>query len=313
MRYVTQLGKITSTISLVGLLAVAGVSSAQAASVAEAGVVVKAGASLTVQMTPHAFENIILTDPPLTPEGTGICGEAGLHPIEQDTSALHYHDEVRNNVVTAIPDPGYEFAKGIQTVRIIDYKYFPCGDPSMFIVKIDAPQFGRVCDPADKQIILSDTTDKPYYYVIQEGSVIAVAKPDHIIQQDTINVWPIVLSNTPCESATSPAVTVPVQPSPVDQTPAAAPVAPVPNEAPIASVEQPAVKAAEPAVQAAITPPTSGDNVDVDASSTVSSKTELANTGPKAVTFWLGIGMMALAGGVTLVIRRWLFLAGQAK
>jgi hypothetical protein len=183
----------------------------------------------------------------------------------------------------------------------------------MFIVRIDVPKFGRVCDPADKQVILSDTANKPYYYVIRDGSVVAVAKPDHIIQQDTINSWPIVLSDAPCESATVPVVAVPVQSSPVDQAPVVAPAASVPDEVPVAPVKQPAVKTVEPAVKAAAVPLASVGSAEVDSSVQASSKANLAETGPSALGFWFGVGLVALAVGGILVSRRWLFSTGRVS
>jgi hypothetical protein len=264
MRY-AKLGKISSTVSLMALLAAAGMSSAQAASPTLAGVGSTMSVASSAKMTPHVFENSIITDPPLPPGESGLCGQAGLEPVFQDTSALHYHYEVRNNVITAVADPGSEFADTItleQRTFLFNPAYYSCPEdtnvpnPSIWITQIDAPHFGRVCDPADKQVVLPSTEDKLYYYLIQDGEVIATEKDtNHIIQQDTIRRWPIVLSSESCDEVT---VIQPPAPS-GEQTDAVAsePQAEAQvdvSAAPVALSAAPAVETAAP-VTAVVAPP----------------------------------------------------------
>lgn len=308
-----KLGKVTSIVSLAALLAAAGMSSARAATPMSAAASATNEVLSSVELTPHIFEKTIITLPPLAPRESGLCGQAGLDPILPDTAGLHYHYEVRNNVVTAVADEGYEFDASItENMRkwILNPAYYSCPDPvapspvvpnpDMFIVHIDAPKFGRLCDPANEQIVLSDTTDKPYYYFIQNGKVIAREKTsDHIIQQDTISVWPIELSTEPCEIA----------------APVAKPVPPAAEEPDVSTGDDPAsivsasgevndISAAPVAASVApVTESVPSMEAAVEDSTAAALPNELANTGMNWFAFGLCLIALSLGTGTVLWAR----------
>lgn len=287
MRY-AKLGKVTSTVSLMALLAAAGMSSAQAAPTVQANVSVKSGVSLT----PHIFEKAI-TIQPLAPEPSGLCGEAGLEPATP-ADTIEYHYEVRKNVVTAVANPGYFFdpALGLQTTWVVNGPYFTCPDPDMFIVHpIAEPWFDDFCGTANDVTHLPADTDK-YRYSIIGNEVVATETDGHIFQQDIVHAFPIELSNKSCEVAppVAPAVPVPVAETP--QPVSAAPEAPADPVSELTPVEVPVAAAAS----TVITP--TNVSADVAAASVPASETKLAETGPDDVLWFLfGIGLMAVAIG----------------
>jgi hypothetical protein len=229
MRF-SKLGKVTSTVSLVTLLAAAGISSAQAVSPAlNANIDV----SSSVKTTPHVFEKTI-TKQPLGPQDSGLCGEAGLVPIMPEDT-IEYHYELRNNVVDAVANPGFVFDPELklQTKWMLNPAYFSCPDPDMFIVNpIEVPTFIDKCGVDNDKIILPANTRK-YYYVIVGAGVVAHENPGFIFQQDIVTEF---AGNTavPCEPLAAPVVTAPIE----EVAPEPALVAPVVAEVP-AEVAQP--------------------------------------------------------------------------
>lgn len=300
----SKLGKVTSTVSLVALLATVGMSSAQAASPPVlVAMNANVGVSSSIKMTPHIHEKTI-TKQPLGPKDSGLCGEAGLVPIiPEDTIEVHY--ELRRDRVNAVANPGYAFdpALNLQTEWILNPPYFSCPNPvvpsaDIFIVQIDVPTFGRECDPADKQIVLSDTTDKHYYYYIQDGKVIAKEKTtDHIIQQDTPKEWPIVLSTEPCEDALPPVV----QPAPP-----AVEVPDVPVEenlvpsTPVTETETEVEAAPIQAAATTVADSTSSVPAGIAAAASAEQSSVLADTGMNWLAF--GLCLIALSTGTAAIL-----------
>lgn len=300
MRY-AKLGKVTSTVSLVALLAAAGMSTAQAATPALAAVNATVGVSSSVKMTPHIFEDTIITKQPLGPQDSGLCGEAGLVPImPEDTIEVHY--ELRRDRVNAVANPGFAFdpTLNLQTEWILNPAYFSCPNPDMFIVHaIDEPWFDDLCGTDNDVTHLPANTDK-YFYYKTATQVVAEETPGHIFQQDIVHAFPIQLSNEPCE-VTPPLA--PVTPVPAIETPVFVPAAPEALADPVSELTS-----AEALVAATVpTTITSADtSAEVVAASAPVSTTQLANTGVDGILrFIFGVALMAVAiGGMMLRGRR---------